>query len=39
MFDIRENSTVEGLIKLNQEAKTQLSLLDEVNFDCFCKAN
>lgn len=39
MFDYRNNLTIEQLIKINQDANMQLSLLDDISFDCFCKAS
>lgn len=39
MFDVRNNLTIEDLIKLNNDDNTQVSLLDDISFDCFCKAS
>lgn len=41
IFDVRNGESIEDLIKLAEEEMKQLSLfdLDDVDFDCFCKAN
>lgn len=39
MFDVRSNLTIEDLIKINNDANLQLSMLDNISFDCFCKAS
>lgn len=39
MFDVRNDATIKDLIKLCELEQTQLSLLDDVSFDCFCKAS
>lgn len=38
MMDVRNNCTVEELIKLNNDLNNQLSLLDDISFDCYCKS-
>lgn len=38
MFDVRNGDTIEDLVKLAELEMTQISLLDDVSFDCFCKA-
>lgn len=40
MMDVRNGLTIEDLIKINNTATPkQLSLLDDISFDCFCKAS
>jgi hypothetical protein len=38
MFDVRNGDTIEDLVKLAEMEMTQISLLDDVSFDCFCKS-
>jgi len=37
-MDVRNNITIEGLIKISRDMDLQLSLLDDTDFDCFCKS-
>lgn len=39
IFDVRNDSSIEDLVKLAELEQNQLSLLDDVSFDCFCKAS
>ena len=39
MFDVRNNDTIEDLIKINNEMNLQTTLLDDTSFDCYCKAS
>ena len=39
IFDVRNNASIEQLIKINNDANMQVSLLDDISFDCFCKAS
>lgn len=39
MMDVRNGVTIEDLIKINNDMNMQLSLLDDISFDCFCKAS
>ncbi len=39
MFDVRNDLTIEDLIKINNDANMQINLFDDVSFDCFCKAS
>lgn len=37
MFDVRNGDTIEELVRLANLENTQTSLLDDIEFDCFCK--
>ncbi|MCT4228705.1 hypothetical protein HZP39_04225 [Elizabethkingia anophelis] len=41
IFDVRNGESIEDLIKMASEEMNQLSFfdLDDIDFDCFCKAN
>jgi hypothetical protein len=39
MMDVRNNATIEDLITINNDMNKQLTLLDDIGFDCFCKAS
>lgn len=38
MFDVRNNMTIENLIRINNEQSKQLSFFDNTDFDCVCKS-
>lgn len=38
MFDVRNNQTIEELIETSNKMDLQLSIFDDVSFDCFCKS-
>lgn len=37
MFDVRSNLTINDLVQIAKDESKQLSLLDDVSFDCYCK--
>ncbi len=39
IFDVRNNDSIEDLIKMNNDLNLQVSLLDDIDFDCYCKAS
>ena len=38
IFDVRNNISIEDLIKMNEIAGLQMTLLDDVEYSCFCTA-
>lgn len=38
IFDVRNGDSIHNLIELNNKSNLQLSLIDDVSFDCFCKS-
>lgn len=39
IFDVRNNSSIEDLININNQMNSQTTLLDDIDFDCYCKAS
>lgn len=37
IFDVRNNLSIEKLIQMNNRKNSDISLLDDIDFDCFCK--